>query len=165
MCYIYMTYKPYLPFSSEDSEGKFDFKKLFSNEQWQKVPYHAKNIIINLGHLIHRNYFHKSYVKNKNEPRRLADIYEEQNNYFDYVIKHLSKFRNYEKDPGTKKAYTKLISMISKKQKKYVNIKKEVKKKEKFSISKIKKQISNDPAPFILVFLIVVYFLRKRFFK
>jgi len=128
-----MTYKPYPPFNSEVEDGKFNFKKLFNNAQWHKVPYHAKNIIINLGHLMNRNYFHKSYVKNKNEPRRLADIYEEQNNYFDYVIKHLTKFRNYEKDPGTKKAYTKLISMITVKKKKYVKIKKNNKKKVKES--------------------------------
>ena len=128
-----MTYKPYPPFNSEVEDGKFDFKKLFNNAQWHKVPYHAKNIIINLGHLMNRNYFHKSYVKNKNEPRRLADIYEEQNNYFDYVVKHLTKFRNYEKDPGTKKAYTKLINMITVKKKKYVKIKKNNKKKLKES--------------------------------
>lgn len=130
-----MTYKPYPPFNSEVEDGKFDFKKLFNNAQWHKVPYHAKNIIINLGHLMNRNYFHKSYVKNKNEPRRLADIYEEQNNYFDYVIKHLTKFRNYEKDPGTKKAYTKLINMITVKKKKYVKIKKDNKKKVKESFA------------------------------
>lgn len=130
-----MTYKPYPPFNSEVEDGKFNFKKLFNNAQWHKVPYHAKNIIINLGHLMNRNYFHKSYVKNKNEPRRLADIYEEQNNYFDYVIKHLTKFRNYEKDPGTKKAYTKLISMITVKKKKYVKIKKNSKKKVKESFT------------------------------
>jgi len=157
-----MTYKAYLPYHSEDTEGKFDFKKLFSNKQWHKVPYHAKNIIINLGHLMNRNYFHKSYVTNKNEPRRLADIYEEQNNYFDYVITHLTKFRNYEKDPGTKKAYTNLINMVSVKKKTYVKIKKgEKNKKEHFSITKIKKQIKKSPLQSALILLFLFYIFKK----
>jgi hypothetical protein len=159
-----MTYKPYLPFNSEETDGEFDFKKLFSNKQWHKVPYHAKNIIINLGHLMNRNYFHKSYVTNKNEPRRLADIYQEQNNYFDYVIKHLTKFRNYEKDPGTKKAYTKLINMVSGKKKKYVKIKEKVKPKEKFSITNIKTKIGKDPVSFIILILFLIYIFQKQLF-
>jgi hypothetical protein len=151
-----MTYKPYPPFNSEVEDGKFDFKKLFNNAQWHKVPYHAKNIIINLGHLMNRNYFHKSYVKNKNEPRRLADIYEEQNNYFDYVVKHLTKFRNYEKDPGTKKAYTKLINMITVKKKKYVKIKKNNKKKLKESFEL--PLPFTGPNRFLFLFIVIAIF-------
>ena len=115
MFYIYMKYHAYPPYDLDNVKSKFNFRKIFNNEQWQRVPYHAKNIIINLGHLIDRNYFHKSYVSNKNEPRRLADIYNEQNNYFDYVVKHLSKFEKLEKDPGTKKAYSELIELVKNK--------------------------------------------------
>ena len=82
-----MKYHAYPPYDLDNVKSKFNFRKIFNNEQWQRVPYHAKNIIINLGHLIDRNYFHKSYVSNKNEPRRLADIYNEQNNYFELLQK------------------------------------------------------------------------------
>ena len=119
-----MNYHAYPPFNTESNNSKFNFKTIFKNEEWQKVPYHAKNIIINLGHLMNKNYFHKSYVSNQNEPRRLADIYQEQNNYFDYVITYLTKFKNLEKDHNTKKAYSKLITLIKKKKLKNVNIKK-----------------------------------------
>lgn len=122
-----MKYHAYPPYNIDASKSKFDFRKIFNNDQWQRVPYHAKNIIINLGHLIDNNYFHKSYVTNKNEPRRLVDIYKEQNNYFDYVVKYLTKFEKLEKDPGTKKAYLSLIDLVKGKKHNLLKIKKKVK--------------------------------------
>lgn len=164
-----MNYHAYPPFNTESNNSKFNFKTIFKNEEWQKVPYHAKNIIINLGHLMNKNYFHKSYVSNQNEPRRLADIYQEQNNYFDYVITYLTKFKNLEKDHNTKKAYSKLITLIKKKKLKNVNIKKNNTKPTKKKKKKKKKENFLDALPktknqrliFIIIIIVVFSMLNK----
>ena len=155
-----MTYKSVPPYNIESKYDKFDFKKMFTSKQWHRVPYHAKNMIINLGHLINRKYFHKSYVTNKNEPRRLADIFAEQNNYFSYVLQHLIKHRKYEKDKGIKNAYTKLINLISGKKKEIVkhNVKKK-KVKEGF----ISSSLGNNK--FLLVLAIVVMIACSQYSK
>jgi hypothetical protein len=159
-----MNYHAYPPFNTESNDSKFNFKTIFKNEEWQKVPYHAKNIIINLGHLMNNSYFHKSYVTNKNEPRRLADIYQEQNNYFDYVINYLSKYKKLEKDPGTKKAYSKLISLIKQKKKNIVDIKKKnikTKKEKKEKFMDALPKTKNQRLLFAIVILLVFVMLSK----
>jgi len=161
MSNIYMAYHAYPPYDTNSGNNKnFDFRKVFNNKQWHRVPYHAKNMIVNLGHLINNSYFNSAYKTNKNEPRRLADIYKEQNNYFDYVISYLNKYKKYEKDPGTKKAYGKLISMVS--------IKKDKVTKPK-DIKKVKEAFMNiipteKKSRFLLVLTIIIaffYFVSK----
>ena len=48
MSNIYMAYHAYPPYDTNSENNKFDFRKVFNNKQWHRVPYHAKNIIINL---------------------------------------------------------------------------------------------------------------------
>jgi hypothetical protein len=150
-----MTYQPYFANNLTDNiKEKFDFKKLFSNEDWHNLPNHAQNLIINLGHKINRNHFYNMYRTNKEEPARVADIYKRQKTYFYYVIEQLEYFIKYESKDKIKKSYRKIIDLVKNRKKLVLKAKPKI-IKEKFTST----LIGNDNMMVIILMILLVWIM------
>ena len=150
-----MTNQPYYANNLENNiEEKFNFKKLFSNEDWHNLPSHIQNMIINLGHKINRNHFYDMYRNNRHEPTRVADIYKRHKNYFDYVVEQLEYFSKYEKKDKIKKSYKKIIDLVKNRKKKILKAKpKKINEKFVSSVSK------NNNLMMIILMLVILWLM------